>query len=107
MALKSKYAKERTEAGDLILHDCGGPLNRSVTNDAENIIPDLVRRGHLIEGQRCFYFDSEGDFAELVWADGAFVKYAAADIPEGFEREPDRELAERTGRAARKGKHGY
>lgn len=48
---------------------------RTVTNDAENVVPELFRRGLLPPGKRLFYFDSHGDLDEILHADGRFTGF--------------------------------
>lgn len=50
--------------------------NRSVTNDAEQVIADIVaEKGHLT-GYRIFYRDSEGMWDELLVKDDQFAGFA-------------------------------
>lgn len=55
-----------------------GPWDQhpSVTNDAENVVRDLVAQGYLPEGRRLFYFDSDGRLDEILVKDGQFVGFA-------------------------------
>ena len=61
-----------------------GPWNRhfTVTNDAENVVKEIVDKGFL-EGRRLFYFDSEGELGELkVSEKGRFAGFApASEVP--------------------------
>ncbi|MGF9764301.1 DUF6011 domain-containing protein [Microvirga sp. 0TCS3.31] len=52
---------------------------RSVTNDADNVIADLVADGTLQPGQRVIYRDSRHVWDELVVRDGRFVGLAAVN----------------------------
>lgn len=65
--------KERS----LIIQDVG-PWNRhlTVTNDAENVVQRLERQGHLPPGRRLFYYDSDGEFSEILVRDGFFAGFA-------------------------------
>lgn len=45
--------------------------NKSVTNDAENVVKELLQTGKLTPGMRLFYYDSENQFDEITFnADG-------------------------------------
>ena len=61
----------------LIIRD-EGPWDRymTITNGAEEVVLDLVRRGTLKHGQRLFYFDSEGEMDELLVKYGRFAGFA-------------------------------
>jgi len=68
--------ESRTEKA-IVIRDVG-PWDRcfTVTNDAE----DVVRRLAAQPGQRVFYYDSEGDFGEIVLKpNGEFGCFAFAD----------------------------
>ena len=56
-----------------------GPWSRfpTVTNGAEAVVDELVASGLLGDGQRRFYFDSEGACDEIVVARGKFVEFRA------------------------------
>lgn len=74
-----KHAKFIIETDDflcetpLVIRDVG-PWDkyRTVTNDAEFVVEDLVRRGYLPRGRRLLYFDSDGRLDEIVVEDGRF-----------------------------------
>lgn len=70
--------------GPLVIKDVG-PWDQhpTVTNDAENVVRALASQGHLPEGRRLFYYDSDGRLDELLVKDGQFVGFAAG--PEGKE----------------------
>lgn len=67
----------------------------SVTNDAEEVVDYLLDQGLLQEGQRLFYFDSEGQLDEILVKDGGFAGFAPGprdavtqtrlDIKEGID----------------------
>jgi len=44
----------------------------SITNDADGVVERLAPG---LAGRRLFYFDSEGDFAELLVRDGRFAGF--------------------------------
>jgi hypothetical protein len=64
---------EQTEAYVLIKDI--GPWNKhpSVTNDAENVVAELVP---MLRGRRLEYIDSEGQRDQLLVKDGQFAGYA-------------------------------
>ena len=47
--------------------------NRSVTNDAENVVVDVNR---MHNGKRIIYQDSEGSWNELLHSDGRFEGFS-------------------------------
>jgi hypothetical protein len=49
---------------------------RTVTNDADDVVADLVRQGDLLPGMRVVYCDSEGVWDELLVKDGRFDGFA-------------------------------
>lgn len=51
----------------LVIRDLAAEGCKTVTNDAERVVAELRRNGRLREGQSLFYFDSEGDLAEVLW----------------------------------------
>lgn len=57
----------------LVIADVG-PWDQflSVTNDAENVVKELVERGRLPEGRRLLYYDSDGYLDELLIKNGEF-----------------------------------
>lgn len=64
---------------------CLTDLNRgrSLTNDAEAVIADLVRQGYDLTNNRVIYRDTSGIWDELVVSKGAFLGYRsinASDI---------------------------
>ena len=48
----------------------------SVTNDAENVIADLVKAGYDLAANRVIYRDSDGIWDELVVRAGKFAGFA-------------------------------
>ena len=48
---------------------------RTITNDAERVVNALMRNGHLHDGQRLFYYDSEGELGEIVVKHGRFMSF--------------------------------
>lgn len=74
---RSDYAIVRDLPGEPLVildRDLG---NKSVTNDAENVVADLVREGKLPEGRRLLYYDSEGQLDEIMVSGGKFAGFKA------------------------------
>jgi len=59
----------------LVIQDVGGQY-RTITNDAEWVVEQLVREGHLPAGRRLFYIDTDGQKDELQVKDGRFAGFA-------------------------------
>jgi hypothetical protein len=55
-----------------------GPWDKhiSVTNDAEWVVQRLFRDNDIIEGQKLFYIDSEGQADEILIENGQFKGFA-------------------------------
>ena len=71
---RSKYACDLI--GEVLcLLDLDEPGTRSVTNDAEQVVPELHARGMLPPGRRLIYRDSDGVWDELLIADGQFAGF--------------------------------
>jgi hypothetical protein len=70
------------DAEKVVIRD-EGPWNRhmTVTNDASWVVGEIAPK---LNGRRLFYFDSEGQYDELVVVDGKFSRFAPG---------PSRELA--------------
>jgi len=63
----------------LVIRDCGEDMVQpvaTVTNDAERVVRQLVAGGLLPPGRRLAYYDSEGDYSELLVAGGQFAGFA-------------------------------
>lgn len=48
---------------------------RTVTNDVDWVVAHLCYMGYLKGKQRLFYYDSEGEIAEIVFGEGRFIKF--------------------------------
>ncbi len=66
------------KASDQITIRDMGPWDKylTVTNDAENVVRELAAEGHLPNGRRLFYYDSDGELDEIPVKDGVFVGFA-------------------------------
>lgn len=60
----------------VIIRDIGHTDHKTVTNDAENVVADLVNDGKLLPGMRLYYYDSEGQLDEIKVKDGRFAGFA-------------------------------
>ena len=59
----------------LVIGDTGHTEGRSVTNDAEYVVAQLVAEGSIRLGRRLFYYDSQGQLDELLVRDGKFAGF--------------------------------
>lgn len=66
---------QNTPGSTLVIKDVGHMDHRSVTNDAEKVVADLVASGDLPPGRRLFYYDSEGQLDEILVRDGKFAGF--------------------------------
>jgi hypothetical protein len=71
--MSSLYKWVDSDSQKIIIEDVGKNC-MSVTNDIENILKDLHRRG-LLRGRKLYYYDSEGDFTEALHESGVFKGY--------------------------------
>jgi hypothetical protein len=60
-----------------------GPWDKfpTVTNDAENVVAELVARGRLPADRRLFCFDSENNLDELLIKNGNFAGFKPGPRP--------------------------
>lgn len=75
----------------VIDHDTGGA---SVTNDAENVIRDLVEAGVNLAAMPVIYRDSMGVWDQLVVRDGEFADFrslGATSLREALDKLPKTE----------------
>ncbi len=81
MNRRANYIILGSDPNLIIIRDVG-PWDQhpSVTNDAENVVRELVAKGLLTPGRRLFYYDSDGILDEILIKDGAFAGFA----PGGF-----------------------
>ncbi len=74
--MRSVYDIVRTTTFEVVIRDAGGDgPYRSVTNDAERVVKELVGN---FGNRRIFYYDSQGDYGELVHENGRFKTFAPA-----------------------------
>lgn len=74
--MRSTYTTTRLP-GFICLNDTNE--GSSVTNDAENVIEDLLRAGYDLEHNRVLYCDSQGVWDELVVRSGKFAGFHVLD----------------------------
>ena len=48
---------------------------RSVTNDIENVVDYCLEHGHLRQGMRFFYYDSDGIKDEILFDENGFLDF--------------------------------
>jgi hypothetical protein len=66
----------------LVIRDIGPwDQHSSVTNDAENVVYDLIHNDGLLKpGMRLWYYDSEGQLDELVVVGGLFCGFGPVTL---------------------------
>lgn len=76
--MRAKY--EILESGNdrVVLKDVGGDGYATVTNAAEWVIEELFVNGVLKNGQRLFYWDTDGNLDELLVLNGHFDGFRPA-----------------------------
>ena len=79
---RANYAVVNADVRAVTIRDLG-PWNQflTVTNDVEAVVRELVATGHLIEGQRLFCEDSEGQLDELLVKNGEFAGFRCGAGP--------------------------
>ncbi len=84
MNRKANYFIVTSDRNQVIIQDVG-PWDQcpTVTNDAENVVRELAAEGHLSNGRRLFYYDSEGQLDEILVKDGVFVGFAPGPERQG------------------------
>lgn len=67
----------------LVIRDVG-PWDKfmSVTNGAEEVVEELYASGHLYDGRRLLYYDSENQLDEIRHKNGKFTGFAAGPTKE-------------------------
>lgn len=84
------------------LVDLGGA--KSITNDAERVVEDLVRDGVALEGKRLIYRDQRGHWDELLVVDGRFRDFRIlqeSDLEELIRMHPGFTIEKRLPRLSR------
>lgn len=66
----------RNKDGFFVIRDYGNGNQLSVTNDAENVVAQVVSLASYTPDQRLLYYDSEGNLDELKIKDGKFAVFA-------------------------------
>lgn len=74
MSLRASYTITHTDEHQVIIRDDG--VGMSVTNDAENVVEDMIRNGTLQDGQRLYYRDTEGQVDQLEHKNGVFTGFS-------------------------------
>lgn len=81
--LRARYEIVSRTADQLTIRDMNG--DRTVTNDAEHVVAQLLLRGDLTPGMKLFYYDSAQALDEIMFtADGftGFKCLSAQEAPE-------------------------
>ena len=73
----SKFPPERYGPNPLVIRDTGHQVTMSVTNDAENVVADLIESNILTPGHRLFCYDREVQLDEIVVENGKFKGFQA------------------------------
>jgi len=75
MNLRCKFEVVTVERDAVTIRDIGhGQM--TVTNDAENVVAELVKSDLLPPGRRLFYYDSAGELDEMLLHNGRFAGFA-------------------------------
>jgi hypothetical protein len=76
--MRANYSITEQRPESLTIRDLG-PWDRfaTITNTADEVVAELVAEGTLREGQRLYYYDSEGRLDELLVREGRFAGFAA------------------------------
>lgn len=70
------YAIEERAADFIVLHDTGHDRGHpTITNDAEHVVAELYAEGHLPNGRKLLYYDSEERLTELLHEEGRFAGF--------------------------------
>ena len=83
MAGYARYTIVEDAPGEpLVIRDIGPwHMHRTVTNDAEAVVSELVAEGRLPPGRRLHYYDSEGEIGRIVVVDGKFEGFEPVEDP--------------------------
>lgn len=83
---KAVYDVDNGMTRCICLYDRGPwDKHKTITNDAEGVIENLIQMGMWRPGVRVFYYDSEKELGELVVRDGKFAGFA---VPQPHEVDP-------------------
>ena len=75
MSRRSNYILMSVTEDRVIIKDIGPwDVYPSVSNNAERVVEELMPK---LNGRRLFYYDSEGEFGELVIKDGKFFGFGS------------------------------
>lgn len=74
--MKAAYEVVAVTPDKVVIRDLGLECRKSVTNDADRVVAELVAHHG---DRRIFYYDSAGDYAELVHAAGVFRDFGFAE----------------------------
>lgn len=69
-------ASYHTEVDAVVIHDLGGPNDMTVTNDAENVVKQVLKLPGVTASTTIVYYDSEGQPDLLVHDGERFLSFA-------------------------------
>lgn len=71
-----EISSRKNKDGFFVIRDMGTGNAMSITNDAENVVAQVVSLESYTPGQRILYYDTDGNIDELLIKDGKFVGFA-------------------------------
>ncbi len=71
-----EIVSHKNKDGFFVIRDLSGDDSLSITNDAENVVANVVSLMSYTQGQRLLYYDSDGNLDELKIKDGKFAGFA-------------------------------
>lgn len=79
---RAQYIYEFYDTSVIVIRDVGNHnVCPTVTNGAEEVVAEILERfGGTLSGRRVYYYDSEGDLAELVVKDKRFAGFAPVSL---------------------------
>jgi hypothetical protein len=77
--IKANYSVKEVTDKRIVLEDLG-PWDKymTITNAAESVVEE-IEQAYGIGNRRLFYYDSDGEFTELLVKDGQFAGYKYAE----------------------------
>ena len=83
MTQSPKYRIESEDPEKVVIRDVGPwDAHQTVTNGVEQVVEELAP---MLRGRKLFYWDSEGEYDEIVVEDGKFVRFAPGCGRENFD----------------------
>lgn len=75
MSTRSNYQLVESSPGRIVIRDIGDHRHRTLTNDADNVVAELLRSKRIKPTSRIYYYDSEGEPGEMVHDGVRFVGF--------------------------------